>query len=140
VTWLAWFWHLLTGSVRGLTPSAAGVSAPTPPSVTIGESVVISRQIPQHIVDHRRCPLCEAEAAVAVREALIQIECGICGQYSISPEAASALEALVTYRTPGLIAVREMLSKYRGRRPDVIPTIRLQNIISGATTLYVTTE
>jgi ribosomal protein S27E len=140
VTWLAWLRHLLTGSVRGLTPSAAGVSAPTPPSVTIGESVVISRHIQQHILDRERCPLCETESTVVARAALIQIECGACGKYRLSPEAASALDALVTYRTPGLIAVREMLSRYGERQPGVVPTIRLHNVISGATTLYVTTE
>jgi hypothetical protein len=138
MSWLAWLRRQLT---RAPAHSVAGASRlPSPPSVTIGESVVFSRLIPQHILDRERCPLCEGEATVAASEALIQIGCGVCGQYCISPEAASALDALVTYRTPGLMAVRETLSRYREGRPAVVPTIRLHNVISGATTLYVTTE
>jgi hypothetical protein len=84
--------------------------------------------------------LCEAEANVAVREAKIQIECVACGQYYASPEAAHALDCLVTYRVPGLKEMRNMLAAYRQDQPDVVPTIEFQRVIPGGSTWYFTAD
>jgi len=129
--WPAWLRRRLTHSARISTPS---------PTLTIGEVVATLGHSAGYIPPRQRCLLCEAEANVAVREAKIQIECVACGQYYASPEAAHALDSLVTYRAPGLAEMRNMLATYRQGRPDVVPTIEFQSVIPGASTWYLTAD
>ena len=86
------------------------------------------------------CFLCEGPATVEEGEATICVECSTCGRYRASPAAAHALDALVTYRTPGLLAMRKMLATFQTNRPGVVPTIRLKNAMEGATTWCLVAE
>lgn len=121
------------------TPHTPSPSTPSP-TLTIGEVVATLGHSPRYTPARQRCLLCEADANVEVREAKIQIECASCGQYYASPEAAHALDSLVTYRGPGLAEMRNMLATYRESRPDVVPTIEFQRVIPGASTWYLTAD
>ena len=129
--WPAWLRRRQIHSARLSTSS---------PGLTIAEVVATLEHSARYIPPRQRCLLCEADAKVEVREAKIQIECASCGQYYASPEAAHALDSLVTYRGPGLAEMRNMLATYRESRPDVVPTIEFQSVIPGASTWYLTAD
>jgi hypothetical protein len=111
----------------GLTRSA---DQPAPEgTLTVGETV--KRGAHESAAPlAQQCLLCDSPARIEVGPSEARIDCGTCGRYRTSLDAARALGGLVTYRAPALIQIRTMMAAHRQRQPHGVPRIDVRYVIS----------
>jgi hypothetical protein len=98
-------------------------------TLTVGEVLSVTEHQPLSS-RVQQCLLCEATAIIEVDGSSVHIECGSCGQYRASLDAAQALGALVTYRLPALANMRTIVAAYRESRPDRVPDIHVKYVVA----------